>query len=106
MTVKIATFVRTCRVALGMCLITALLVALMQRAAAADDDRDYARVIGKPEMLPYAASVANALSLSAHRKFPQIEQSSEIVPADRFSCRAMPRMPIPSKRRTSIIARS
>ncbi len=78
MTVKIATFVRTCRVALGMCLITALLVALMQRAAAADDDRDYARVIGKPEMLPYAASVANALSLSAHRKFPQIEQSSEI----------------------------
>lgn len=44
--------------------------------ARAQDDRDYMRVIGRPEMLVYAADVATALSRTAHRKFPQIEQSS------------------------------
>lgn len=42
----------------------------------AQDDRDYMRVIGRPEMLVYAADVANALGRGARRKFPQIEQSS------------------------------
>jgi phosphate transport system substrate-binding protein len=44
--------------------------------ARGQDDRDYMRVIGRPEMLVYAADVATALSRTAHRKFPQIEQSS------------------------------
>ena len=34
------------------------------------------RVIGRPEVLIYAADVATALNRAAHRKFPQIEQSS------------------------------
>jgi len=46
-------------------------------AARAQDDRDYMRVIGRPETLVYAADVATALNRAAHRKFPEIEQSSE-----------------------------
>ena len=42
----------------------------------AQDDRDYMRVIGRPEVLIYAADVATALNRTARRKFPQIEQSS------------------------------
>lgn len=44
--------------------------------ARAQDDRDYMRVIGRPEVLVYAADVATALGKTARRKFPQIEQSS------------------------------
>lgn len=44
--------------------------------AHAQDDRDYARVIGRPEMLSYVAGVATALNRGASRKFPAIEQSS------------------------------
>ena len=44
--------------------------------ARAQDGRDYTRVIGRPEMLPYVAGVAAALNRSAARKFPAIEQSS------------------------------
>lgn len=46
------------------------------RGARAQDDRDYMRIIGRPEVLIYAADVANALNRTARRKFPQIEQSS------------------------------
>lgn len=42
----------------------------------AQDGRDYTRVIGRPEMLPYVAGVAAALNRTAARKFPAIEQSS------------------------------
>ena len=44
--------------------------------ARAQDGRDYTRVIGRPEMLPYVAGVAAALNRTAARKFPAIEQSS------------------------------
>lgn len=45
-------------------------------AAKAQDGRDYTRIIGRPEMLPYVAGVAAALNRTATRKFPAIEQSS------------------------------
>jgi phosphate transport system substrate-binding protein len=47
------------------------------RDGRAQDDRDYMRVIGRPEVLTYAADVATALNRTARRKFPQIEQSSQ-----------------------------
>ena len=53
-----------------------LVLVLAAPIARAQEDRDYTRVIGRPEMLSYVADVAVALNKEVHRKFPQIEQSS------------------------------
>ena len=45
--------------------------------ARAQDDRDYMRVIGRPEVLAYPVAVSRELSASARRKYPQIEKSCE-----------------------------
>ena len=59
-------------------LLAALAIAALTggSAAKAQDGRDYTRVIGRPEMLPYVAGVAAAMNRSAARKCPAIEQSS------------------------------
>lgn len=45
--------------------------------ARAQDDRDYMRVMGRPEVLAYPVAVSTQMSASARRKYPQIEKSSE-----------------------------
>ncbi len=45
--------------------------------ARAQADRDFMRVIGRPEVLAYPVAIGIELSTAARRKFPQIEKSSE-----------------------------
>lgn len=61
---------------LALAMLAALACVSGARDGRAQDDRDYMRVIGRPEVLIYAADVATALNRTARRKFPQIEQSS------------------------------
>ncbi len=61
---------------LPLALLAAFAGVFASTAVRAQDDRDYMRVIGRPEVLVYAADVATALNRTAHRKFPEIEQSS------------------------------
>ncbi len=58
-------------------LAVALFLGVPLQDGAAIEGRDYVRVIGAPEVLPYPAAVANVLAQGARRKFPQIEQAAE-----------------------------
>jgi phosphate transport system substrate-binding protein len=67
---------RSSSVILTLATLIAVFCATGSWQARAQAYRDYMRVIGRPEVLVYAADVATALSKAGRRKFPQIEQSS------------------------------